>query len=140
MRGRIDIIKLLFGARKESVLEVMPDGQTVLHLCVRYNHLEALKVLVESEIAYENCWFLNSKEPADGNTILHLAVMLKQIEPQNQPHGRPPHEDSRANILFLGVNNCCGSPGLPRRFPETIVEAEASTTIFGNRVPPRVFS
>ncbi|GMN59911.1 hypothetical protein TIFTF001_029006 [Ficus carica] len=80
MRGRIDVIKLLIGVRKESVLEVMPDGQTVLHLCVRYNHLEALKLLVELEVAYENCRFLNSKGSADGNTILHLAVMLKQVE------------------------------------------------------------
>ena len=38
MRGRIDVIKLLISTRKESVLEVMPDGQTVLHLCVIYNH------------------------------------------------------------------------------------------------------
>ena len=61
-------------------MEVMPDGHTVLHLYVIYNHLEALKVLVESEVAYENCPFLNSKESADGKTNLHLALMLKQIE------------------------------------------------------------
>jgi ankyrin repeat protein len=53
------------------------NGDTVLHLCVRYNHLDALKLLVQSTNGDE--LFLNSKNH-DGNSILHLAVMLKQIK------------------------------------------------------------
>ena len=51
---------------------------TVLHLCVKYNQLEALKLLVES--VSDEGEFLNSKGHEDGNTILYLAVMLKQIK------------------------------------------------------------
>jgi ankyrin repeat protein len=47
MRGRIEIIKELIIARRESI-RVNLNGDSVLHLCVRYNHLDALKLLVES--------------------------------------------------------------------------------------------
>ncbi|KAL5540447.1 hypothetical protein UlMin_042542 [Ulmus minor] len=81
MRGHVDVIKLFFHAEpgKSSIFAVLPDGETVLHLCVQYNQLEALKVLVELA-RYENTEFLNSKEHVGGNSILHLAVTLKQIE------------------------------------------------------------
>jgi ankyrin repeat protein len=75
MRGRIEIIKELIIARRESI-RVNLNGDSVLHLCVQYNHLDALKVLVESNDCDE---FRNSKDH-DGNSILHLAVMLKQIK------------------------------------------------------------
>ena len=75
MRGRIEIIKELIIAQPESI-RVNLNGDSVLHLCVRYNHLDALKLLVESNDCDE---FLNSKDH-DGNSILHLAVMLKQIK------------------------------------------------------------
>ena len=51
---------------------------TVLHLCVKYNQIEALKLLVES--LSDEGDFLNSKDHDGGNTILHLAVMLKQTK------------------------------------------------------------
>ena len=79
MRGHIDVIKLLFNAGKSSIFALLPDGETVLHMCVQYNQLEALKLLVELA-GYENTEFLNSKEHVGGNSILHLAVTLKQIE------------------------------------------------------------
>nr|XP_015865784.3 ankyrin repeat-containing protein BDA1-like [Ziziphus jujuba var. spinosa] len=79
MRGRVDTIKLLINAQPEYVFEKLDEGETVLHLCVQYNHLEALKLLVES-VGYENREFHNMKDLNGGNTILHLAVMLKQIE------------------------------------------------------------
>ncbi|GMY34665.1 ankyrin repeat-containing protein bda1 [Fagus crenata] len=61
-----------------SYLQDYHWGEIVLHLCVKYNQLEALKLLVES--VSDEGEFLNSKGHEDGNTILHLAVMLKQIE------------------------------------------------------------
>ena len=58
---------------------VMLDGEkTVLHLCVKYNQLEVLKLLVES--VSDDGEFLNSQDHEGGNTILHYAVTLKQIE------------------------------------------------------------
>ncbi|XP_059455107.1 ankyrin repeat-containing protein BDA1-like [Corylus avellana] len=75
MRGRTEIIKELIIARQESI-RVRLNGDSVLHLCVRYNHLHALKLLVESSNCDE---FLNSKDH-DDNSILHLAVMLKQTK------------------------------------------------------------
>jgi ankyrin repeat protein len=76
MRGRIDVIEELIIARRESI-RVNLDGESVLHLCVRYNHLDALKLLVLSANCEE--LFLSSKDH-DGNSILHLAVMLKQMK------------------------------------------------------------
>jgi ankyrin repeat protein len=74
MRGRKEIIEELINARRESIL-INLKGDSVLHLCVRYNHLNALKLLVESANGDE--LFLNYKDH-DGNSMLHLAVMRKQ--------------------------------------------------------------
>ena len=46
-------------------------------MCVKYNHLEALKVLVESVDRADG---IMSWKDEDGNTVLHLAVAKKQIE------------------------------------------------------------
>lgn len=46
-------------------------------MCVKYNRLEALKVLVESMDREDG--IMNWKDD-DGNTVLHLAVAKKQIE------------------------------------------------------------
>jgi len=75
MKGRIEIIEQLIIARRESI-RMNLDGDSVLHLCVRYNHLNALKLLVVLANCEES--FLSSKDH-DGNSILHLAVMLKQM-------------------------------------------------------------
>jgi ankyrin repeat protein len=74
MRGRKEIIEELINARRESIL-INLKGDSVLHLCVRYNHLNALKLLVESANGDE--LFLNYKDH-DGNSILHFEVMRKQ--------------------------------------------------------------
>ena len=83
MRGRVGAIRLLIGAYGDAVFEVESGGETALHLCVQYNHLEALKVLVEfvlNGFDEKKEHLLNLKEQAGGNTVLHLAVMFKQIE------------------------------------------------------------
>ena len=52
-----------------------------MHLCVTYNHLETLKVVVEEE--GETSDLLNFRDFDDRNTILHLATVLKQVEVHN---------------------------------------------------------
>lgn len=62
----------------QSILMSVDGGETVLHLRVKCNQLECLKLLVQSQS--DNAEFLNSIDDVAGNTILHLATMLKQIE------------------------------------------------------------
>ncbi|KAK7355635.1 hypothetical protein VNO80_14895 [Phaseolus coccineus] len=76
IRGRLGAIQELTRARPDSIHRITDDG-SVLHLCVRYNHLEALKFFVQS--ATMNQQFLLAKDKK-GNTVLHLAVKLKQIK------------------------------------------------------------
>ena len=78
MRGRVDVMKKLIVVRPDSTRVLVSGKETVLHLCVKYNQLEPLKLLVES--TSEDGHFLNSKNSEGGITILHLAVTLKQIE------------------------------------------------------------
>ncbi|XP_061341455.1 ankyrin repeat-containing protein BDA1-like [Gastrolobium bilobum] len=78
MRGRIGTIKELIRVRPDSIREITEnDDGSILHLCVRHNHLEALKLLVES-VRGDN-QFLSTKDGED-NTVLHLAVKRRQIK------------------------------------------------------------
>lgn len=78
MRGRVGAIKELIKAKPDSIREMTKtnDG-SILHLFVRYNHLEALKLLVES-LGSEH-QFLYSLKYKEDNTVLHLAVKRRQI-------------------------------------------------------------
>ncbi|XP_057512797.1 ankyrin repeat-containing protein BDA1-like [Actinidia eriantha] len=76
MKGRVEIVTELARARQEVTRFVLDRGETVLHLCVVYNRLEALKVLVGMNTMAD---YVNVKDN-DGNTILHTATMLKQVE------------------------------------------------------------
>ncbi|KAI3715656.1 hypothetical protein L6452_22642 [Arctium lappa] len=75
IKGRYEVVKELLRALPHAA-RAMVQQETILHLCVKHNQLEVLKLLVESLGDHE---FVNSKD-ADGNTILHLAVADKQIE------------------------------------------------------------
>ncbi|KAL4625551.1 hypothetical protein ACB092_05G034500 [Castanea dentata] len=77
MRGRVKVVKELIAVWPDSTQVMLDGGETILRLCVKYNQLEALKLLVDPVSDARE--FLNSKDHG-GNTILHLAVMLKQIE------------------------------------------------------------
>ncbi|KAK7284201.1 hypothetical protein RJT34_18943 [Clitoria ternatea] len=78
MRGRIGTIMEFIKAMPNSIREMTEtcDG-SVLHLCVRYNHLEALKLLVESLKGDHQLLLSKDKEH---NNILHLAVKFKQVK------------------------------------------------------------
>ncbi|XP_044497569.1 ankyrin repeat-containing protein NPR4-like [Mangifera indica] len=71
MRGRVEVIKELISAKPESIFEPI-RGETALHLCVKLNHLDALKALVPSVDDEE---FLNSKN-LEGNSILQTTIYL----------------------------------------------------------------
>ncbi|XP_030490042.2 uncharacterized protein LOC115706511 [Cannabis sativa] len=77
MRGRIDVLReLLKVAPKACQVGLKGQSGTILHVCVRHNQLEAMKVLVD---VIDNYQFVNAKDDY-GMTILHLAVTHKQIE------------------------------------------------------------
>ncbi|KDP40723.1 hypothetical protein JCGZ_24722 [Jatropha curcas] len=78
MRVRVEITHQLISACPESAQAKLQGEETVLHLCVKYNHLEALKLLVTS-LGDDDDEYLNSQDN-HGSTILHLAVTMKQME------------------------------------------------------------
>ncbi|XP_071715157.1 uncharacterized protein [Rutidosis leptorrhynchoides] len=78
IRGRCDVVKELVRAQPHAV-RALVHQETALHLCVKYNQLEVLKLLIESMGDHE---FVNTKD-AYGNTILHLAVADKQLQTIN---------------------------------------------------------
>ncbi|KAH7843149.1 hypothetical protein Vadar_013287 [Vaccinium darrowii] len=101
-KGRVEVLRELTEAmsgRIESThdrLQVLQGGggggETVLHLCVKYNRLMALKLVVEwmrsvANGVGENDSVINSKD-RDRNTIFHLAAALKQRE--SAPSTPPP--------------------------------------------------
>ncbi|XVF74353.1 hypothetical protein PTKIN_Ptkin13bG0103700 [Pterospermum kingtungense] len=75
MRGKVDVIKELVDAKPDSIHQKL-NGSSILHLCVQYNQLEALKQLVTLVDENQLLEFRNH----GGNTVLHLAVMLRQLE------------------------------------------------------------
>ncbi|KAG2405970.1 uncharacterized protein HKW66_Vig0052250 [Vigna angularis] len=79
MRGRVEAMKELIKAKPDSI-EMVESGDedgSALRLCVRYNHFEALKLLVES--LRGDSRFLSVKDRED-NSLLCLAVKHRQIK------------------------------------------------------------
>ncbi|XP_058192297.1 ankyrin repeat-containing protein BDA1-like [Rhododendron vialii] len=77
MKGRVEVILELLRAEPELIHEKLGRGETVLHLCVKYNRLEAFKTLVQYLHSNHMEFLLNAGDD-NGNTILHLAAALKQ--------------------------------------------------------------
>ncbi|KAJ0677274.1 putative ankyrin repeat-containing domain-containing protein [Helianthus annuus] len=75
IKGHREVVKELVQAQPHAA-RAMVQQDTILHLCVKHNQLEVLKLLVENMDDHE---FINAKD-ADGNTILHLAVADKQVQ------------------------------------------------------------
>ncbi|KAH7856420.1 hypothetical protein Vadar_001194 [Vaccinium darrowii] len=121
MKGRVEIIRELLGAKPNSIHEKLSTWETVLHLCVKYNKLEALKTLVRYVQSNDMESLLNSRDD-DGNTILHLAAALKQMDTIEYLLGTKSVKD-HANVrnhngstaLDL-VGNCRSEAGCISRF------------------------
>ncbi|KAG4916245.1 hypothetical protein JHK87_053802 [Glycine soja] len=83
IRGRVGAIKELIEEKPNSIQEMIEsDDGSVLHLCVRYNHLQALNLLVESLRGEHQ--FLSAKYKED-STILLSAVKHRQIKVESPP-------------------------------------------------------
>ncbi|KAI9119870.1 hypothetical protein K1719_009259 [Acacia pycnantha] len=79
IRGRRDVVLELIRAKKESLTFHDDKGKNILHLCVMHNQSEILKDLVALDTNDTNNLLIEGD--SDGkNTILHLAIMLKQVE------------------------------------------------------------
>ncbi|XP_026438268.1 ankyrin repeat-containing protein BDA1-like [Papaver somniferum] len=84
MKGRAKIMQLLIDACPETIQVLTSRKETLLHLCVKYNRLEALRLLVSlfpRDDNNNNPEFVSVNSSDDkGNTILHFAVAVKQTE------------------------------------------------------------
>ncbi|KAG4396393.1 hypothetical protein GLYMA_19G171500v4 [Glycine max] len=93
IRGRVGAIKELIEEKPNSIQEMIEsDDGSVLHLCVRYNHLQALNLLVESLRGEHQ--FLSAKYKED-STILLSAVKHRQIKVES-----PQKKFRSLNICF----------------------------------------
>ncbi|CDP13441.1 unnamed protein product [Coffea canephora] len=70
IKGRVPVLQQLIRAKPLAAREKVAGGGTVLHLCVQYNQLEALKFLLQT---IKDDEFVNLKD-GDGMTVLHLAM------------------------------------------------------------------
>ncbi|XP_058202961.1 ankyrin repeat-containing protein BDA1-like [Rhododendron vialii] len=75
MKGKVDVLKKLVKTCPCAAQVIVDGRNTILHLCVNYNQLGSLKLLLEMIRDPE---FVQSKD-ANGNTILHVAVFGKQF-------------------------------------------------------------
>ncbi|KAL1093643.1 hypothetical protein V6Z11_D06G044700 [Gossypium hirsutum] len=77
MKGHLAVLRELFHVRPWAARSPMTQGDTILHACVRWNQLEALKLLVTEGISDEE--FVNRLNN-EGNTILHMAITANQTQ------------------------------------------------------------
>ncbi|KAI8527165.1 hypothetical protein RHMOL_Rhmol12G0054500 [Rhododendron molle] len=79
MRGKVKVLDALFQANPHAARARMDRGEkeTILHLCVKYNQLLFVKMLLEKY--FKGKEFVNAKDNAD-NTILHLAIADRKKE------------------------------------------------------------
>ncbi|KAK3040402.1 hypothetical protein RJ639_026807 [Escallonia herrerae] len=87
MKGRGDVIRELVSAQEQVTRYTLDRGETILHLCVKHNHLEALKRLMELDGVGDD---LANAQDDNGNTILHSATALKQMETMKYLLREPP--------------------------------------------------
>ncbi|KAG9448725.1 hypothetical protein H6P81_008690 [Aristolochia fimbriata] len=79
-KGRGPVLAGLVRERPTGIRILTSKGETILHLCVKHNRLEALKILFEThEVAAEVEQVINFKDE-DDNTTLHLCVSQKSAE------------------------------------------------------------
>ncbi|XP_039170112.1 ankyrin repeat-containing protein ITN1 [Eucalyptus grandis] len=76
MKGHVDVLEFLVRARPDAAHSVIEHGQTILHLCMKHNRFEALKLLMD---ILGDDQFINLRDEY-GNTILHLAASDRQTK------------------------------------------------------------
>uniref|UniRef100_A0A803NCP7 Uncharacterized protein n=1 Tax=Chenopodium quinoa TaxID=63459 RepID=A0A803NCP7_CHEQI len=76
VNGNTEVLEMFLKRRRSAALERTTRGETILHLCVTNSQVETLKALVELTYGLE---LLNSGD-SDGNTVLHLAVVYKELQ------------------------------------------------------------
>uniref|UniRef100_A0A5B7C048 Uncharacterized protein n=1 Tax=Davidia involucrata TaxID=16924 RepID=A0A5B7C048_DAVIN len=83
IKGRVDIIGELLAHCPQAVEEVTARGETALHLAVKNNQFEALRVFVQwlnnNNHGHGKKLIINA-EDKEGNTILNLAIATKQLQ------------------------------------------------------------
>ncbi|XP_059636035.1 ankyrin repeat-containing protein BDA1-like [Cornus florida] len=79
IKGRVQVIRELLSANADSIAQVTARAETALHLAVKNNQFEALRVLMEHLNQFNKEDIINKKDD-QGNTILHLTVSRKQYE------------------------------------------------------------
>ncbi|KAI8527161.1 hypothetical protein RHMOL_Rhmol12G0054100 [Rhododendron molle] len=80
MRGKVEVLDELLQANTHAARAYKVDRgerETILHLCIKYNQLPFLKMLLKKY--FKGKEFVNAKDNA-GNTILHLAVADRRFE------------------------------------------------------------
>ncbi|KAG6677344.1 hypothetical protein I3843_14G020400 [Carya illinoinensis] len=80
IKGRVDVVRLLVFACKESLAQVTVHGETALHLAVKNNQLEVVRVLLEEMKRLDMMMEVINCTDKKGNTVLHLATLGKQHE------------------------------------------------------------
>lgn len=81
MKGaRVEVVSELAQASHESTRMKVERGDSVLHLCVKNERLDALKVLVDVLRSENNGRELMIAKNDDGNTVLHLAALCNNLE------------------------------------------------------------
>ncbi|OMO66034.1 hypothetical protein COLO4_30807 [Corchorus olitorius] len=77
MRGHMGVIQELIRMKPDSIKELVNGDQTIFHLAVRYNKLKALQELGKWVTEDDKLFLLPDHQ---GNTILHVASMLKHLQ------------------------------------------------------------
>lgn len=78
IKGRTAVLEELLKADPAAAASITGGGDSCLHLCVKYNRVEAMKVILQFLEGGDDR-LVNWKDQ-NGNTLLHLAVEKKQLE------------------------------------------------------------
>ncbi|RQO98593.2 hypothetical protein POPTR_012G113800v4 [Populus trichocarpa] len=77
IRGRAEVISLMLSGCPDCIEDETERRESALHLAVRNNRFEAIKMLVDWIREMNKEYLLNMKDE-QGNTVLHLASWKKQ--------------------------------------------------------------